>query len=465
MGSSTAAALLTRHSQPLDNALIDYLNEVAAQAISGVVPERALADTVRAFLPGAGPAELDAAVQQLLHEGRERARPTTDVRQPPAGMQRDGASPPASAPAPHTAPSSALSSAAGQLGLNPRAKEFVPTFGSAAAKPVAPVIRVAQQHDLDFALPDSLFSPQPQLHNDNDDDYDAQEEYGHGGGVVVDVESAVVFLSEQFPSYDPASLRAVLLASGCDLEHAIDGILQLEEDNSRPVELTPADFPALSGGAVVEPTLSSSPGVDFASVGSQQQQQQQQLSRTSSSSSMMHRHAPPPRTTSLPADAVRWLDTGDAVASLYARHRAEARDHARVRNACFQQATQAYLSGQRALARELGAKGRWHNEQMKRAHEAASAHILRHRNDGRANDARLVLDLHGLHVPEALAALRARLDTASTGALYVVVGTGHHGRVPARLPAAVKQLLDARRVPYHEPQPGMLHVALPTNRR
>jgi hypothetical protein len=45
--------------------------------------------------------------------------------------------------------------------------------------------------------------------------------------------------------------------------------------------------------------------------------------------------------------AVPWVQTGEAVAQEYAAARAEASDHARVRNACFQQATQAYLAGER----------------------------------------------------------------------------------------------------------------------
>jgi hypothetical protein len=43
--------------------------------------------------------------------------------------------------------------------------------------------------------------------------------------------------------------------------------------------------------------------------------------------------------------SVPWVQTGEAVAQEYAAARAEANDYARVRNACFQQATQAYLAG------------------------------------------------------------------------------------------------------------------------
>lgn len=44
------------------------------------------------------------------------------------------------------------------------------------------------------------------------------------------------------------------------------------------------------------------------------------------------------------------------------------------------QATQAYLVGNKALAKELGAKGRHHSDQMKAAHAAASENIFLQRN-------------------------------------------------------------------------------------
>jgi hypothetical protein len=50
---------------------------------------------------------------------------------------------------------------------------------------------------------------------------------------------------------------------------------------------------------------------------------------------------------------------------MYGQLRDEARDYARARNACFEQATAAYLAGNKALAKQLSAKGQWHNERMK----------------------------------------------------------------------------------------------------
>ena len=45
-----------------------------------------------------------------------------------------------------------------------------------------------------------------------------------------------------------------------------------------------------------------------------------------------------------------------------------------------EQATQAYIAGNKALAKELGAKGRWHAAQMASAHAQASSSIYRARN-------------------------------------------------------------------------------------
>lgn len=61
-----------------------------------------------------------------------------------------------------------------------------------------------------------------------------------------------------------------------------------------------------------------------------------------------------PRTPTQPAPRVL---TGAAVTRQYQDARSNARDLARLRNMCFMQATQAYLAGNKALAKELGARG------------------------------------------------------------------------------------------------------------
>jgi hypothetical protein len=173
-----------------------------------------------------------------------------------------------------------------------------------------------------------------------------------------------------------------------------------------------------------------------------------------------------------------WLETGDAVANMYSELREEARDHARLRNAYFEQARQAYLVGNKALAKELSDKGKLHNVHMKAAHGKAQESIYRQRNpvsaemqvNGRGQER--MIDLHGLHVSEAIHVLKHELSVLRGTAraaeqrlqVFICVGTGHHtrgSRTPARLPIAVQRyLLEEEGLDYTEPQPGLLRVVI-----
>jgi DNA-nicking Smr family endonuclease len=75
---------------------------------------------------------------------------------------------------------------------------------------------------------------------------------------------------------------------------------------------------------------------------------------------------------------------------------------------------------------------------MRELHKIASQQIFEQRNKDEA-----YLDLHGLHVDEALGLLEHRLFSLNHGTLYVVTGTGHHssGRT-GQLQPAVRQWLD-----------------------
>ncbi|KXZ47258.1 hypothetical protein GPECTOR_36g111 [Gonium pectorale] len=200
--------------------------------------------------------------------------------------------------------------------------------------------------------------------------------------------------------------------------------------------------------------------------------------------------------------AVPWVPTGAAVAGQYAEERAEAGVLARARNTYFMQATMAYLNGNKALAKELGRKGRQANEAMKAAHAAAAARIFAQRNPaaqrgplqrqqrgrgaaaatgagsskaaaaGSARQAEpeapesLFVDLHGLHAAEAVAVLEAQIAEArSAGYRYlrVCTGTGHHtkgSKTPARLPPAVADTLLANHMTFRTLQPGLLEATL-----
>ncbi|KAJ7966343.1 Polyadenylate-binding protein-interacting protein 7 [Quillaja saponaria] len=173
-----------------------------------------------------------------------------------------------------------------------------------------------------------------------------------------------------------------------------------------------------------------------------------------------------------------WLETGDAVANMYSEMRGEARDHARLRNAYFEQAQQAYLIGNKALAKELSVKGQLHSMHMKAAHGKAQESIYRQRNpvapemqsNGRGRER--MIDLHGLHVSEAIHVLKHELSVLRSTAraaeqrlqVYICVGTGHHtkgSRTPVRLPIAVQRyLLEEEGLNYTEPQAGMLRVVI-----
>jgi hypothetical protein len=90
-------------------------------------------------------------------------------------------------------------------------------------------------------------------------------------------------------------------------------------------------------------------------------------------------------------------------------------------------------------------------------------------NSSSATGQARLLDLHGLHVNEAIPVLKReiaqlRLNVRSTQQreqVFICVGTGHHtkgSRTPARLPIAVQRYLAEEHLPFTETQPGMLRV-------
>jgi D-serine deaminase-like pyridoxal phosphate-dependent protein len=83
-----------------------------------------------------------------------------------------------------------------------------------------------------------------------------------------------------------------------------------------------------------------------------------------------------------------------------------------------------------------------------------------------------MIDLHGLHVTEAIHVLKHELSVLRSTAqaadqrlqVYICVGTGHHtrgSRTPARHPVAVQRyLLEEEGLDYTEPHPGLLRVVI-----
>lgn len=163
-----------------------------------------------------------------------------------------------------------------------------------------------------------------------------------------------------------------------------------------------------------------------------------------------------------------WVETGDAAgAHAYASTREDASGHLRARNVCFQQATRAFLTGNRALAKDLSRKGREHARLMATAHAATeTAHGERNTNHpgvggGNSRSRTVTVDLHGLRVPDAIAVLHRELgECAARGdaAAHVLVGTAAHHKGSTRLPDAVNEYLTHRRCRFWEPQAGLLEV-------
>ncbi|PKA62161.1 hypothetical protein AXF42_Ash015045 [Apostasia shenzhenica] len=339
----------------------------------------------------------------------------------------------------------------------------------------------------------------------------------------------VEFLALQFPGFSSESLAEFYYANGCDLNLTIEILTQLElqvdggfnhNQNSKAVaapNLNALDFPAL-------PVADSQN--EFSKYNKDNLQQNQNIYRFPSSifrgtpdfasavrklalqdsgtwkyesngsadgfggssgnaqllSSSYKNHSKLAYEKKLQGFGTSratpvWLETGEAVASMYSTSREEARDFARLRNACFQQAREAYLIGNKALAKELGDKGKWYNLQMKEAHANARETIFRQRNPGSpelhgyGRGQERMVDLHGLHVNEAIHVLKHELSIMKNAArsaghrlhVLICVGTGHHtkgARTPARLPIAVEQYLLEEGLHYTQPQPGLLRVVV-----
>jgi DNA-nicking Smr family endonuclease len=144
----------------------------------------------------------------------------------------------------------------------------------------------------------------------------------------------------------------------------------------------------------------------------------------------------------LPAD---WVDSGTSVAADYAKLREEARSLAIARNKFLEEATQAYMGGAKGLAKSLSAQGRALNVQMKACHLQAAKDIFSRRNTSQSILAKGRIDLHGLHVAEAVATLEEILPALPPGKITIVTGSGHHTAGPqrgqARLLPAVQNFL------------------------
>ena len=161
----------------------------------------------------------------------------------------------------------------------------------------------------------------------------------------------------------------------------------------------------------------------------------------------------------------------------YYRYRRQALQLTRRWQRAARAATAAYSAGRHGDARHAAAAAqRWRREAL--AAHAAAAEQIEAANNGGPNSSLFELDLHGLYVHEATAALDRRLellqcllaDGAAVGPgggaaparalLHVVVGRGMHSSGgEASLPRAVESHLKAAGLRY-EPRLGAVDVVL-----
>ena len=287
-----------------------------------------------------------------------------------------------------------------------------------------------------------------------------------------DFDDALAFLQSAFADMDVACLEEALMNTGGDVELAMELLLDDEVPTAQVPDVDDAEaFPTL-GGSKASPAARGEPEElpkkIFLSGGMSNVNRASAASTwnakvTTNSVANSNRTNKIERGVSEGTQTkIEWVETGAAVSQMYAANREEARDYARVRNVCYEQATNAFLSGNKALAKELSRQGREAAAKMSAAHEVAATSIYHSRGGGKDG----VIDLHGLHVAEAISILRrelSRLRSSGHSHAQVLVGTGHHtvgSRTPSRLPVAVETFLQEQRLGFSEPQSGLLQVRL-----
>lgn len=156
-------------------------------------------------------------------------------------------------------------------------------------------------------------------------------------------------------------------------------------------------------------------------------------------------------------------DYDDIVDAGFEDYRGEATLHHKLRQECFQKAQEAYRKGLKQVASFYSNQGHSHTQKLKEANMRASEQILEDRRG--ELETKMTLDLHGLHVDEAIVALDRILPVKEKekykSHLKIITGRGrhsHHG-VP-RLRPAVLAYLQKNQYNFTELHPGAFRVTL-----
>jgi len=141
-------------------------------------------------------------------------------------------------------------------------------------------------------------------------------------------------------------------------------------------------------------------------------------------------------TARLIASSLFHATTGDDMSALYTMHRREAEAMARERNALFDKAARAFLSGNGASAAALSKEGRKLDDKMKAAHAQAASAIFSSRNSSKAGGGVFTvnalhgpvtvsaIDLHGLHAFEAIRSSEEAIYISSSGVQWIALLAG-----------------------------------------
>ncbi|KAM5272197.1 NEDD4-binding protein 2 [Ctenodactylus gundi] len=152
---------------------------------------------------------------------------------------------------------------------------------------------------------------------------------------------------------------------------------------------------------------------------------------------------------------------------VYSDYRAEAFLHQQKRTDCYRKAKEAYRMGKKHVATFYAQQGGLHDRKMREANHLAAVEIFEKVNASLLPQN--VLDLHGLHVDEAIQHLMTVLQQKTEECkhnggkpyLSVITGRGNHSQGGvARIKPAVIKYLTSHNFRFSEIKPGCLKVML-----
>ncbi|KAJ1301155.1 hypothetical protein OPQ81_003566 [Rhizoctonia solani] len=167
------------------------------------------------------------------------------------------------------------------------------------------------------------------------------------------------------------------------------------------------------------------------------------------------RHTPPPE--SAPSDIAPESESHGGKAL-----RAQARLEGDKMEMAFAASKRAHEEGDKARAKQLSDLGKDHQEKMHKLHQEAANQIFKEKNEGLpANE----IDLHGLHVKEAISRLSKYLREAPVAGqtmVRVITGKGIHSSGEPQIIPAVEDSLRSKGLRHHtDPHnPGIVVVEL-----